>query len=266
MLTSRGVMARTGISRATLNNYIALGILPRPIVGVAGPGAGSVRRIGYFEDQVVERVEEVQRLKRQGLAMTDIAARFTGDEVADEGRRTANGEEEGMSYRASDDRRGAAGPSIIEPGRPLRLTIEDIPHPAYMVNNNFELEWWNTEAANEIFHRRHGFEGESGARNVFRLLLEAQENSEGAEWMDALRLHIGVAKNWIPSAGLARLTPEIGADNVALLQALHDETPVIAKRRREEIYTLIQPKIYRTTMGSLSVYTMTVVFLQTTHS
>ena len=32
------------------------------------------------------------------------------------------------------------------------------------------------------------------------------------------------------------------------------------------ISTLIQPKTYRTTMGLLSVYTMTAVFPQTTHS
>ena len=100
MLTSREVMRETGISRATLNNYIALGILPRPIVGVAGPGSGSVRRIGYFEDFVIDRIHDVQRLKREGLAMTDIAAKFTGQEQDTQASampsdaRVANGERE----------------------------------------------------------------------------------------------------------------------------------------------------------------------------
>ena len=89
MLTSREVMARTGISRATLNNYIAVGILPRPIVGVAGPGSGSIRRIGYFEDRVIERIREAQRLKREGHAMSEIAARF-GTEA--EAENDGNGE------------------------------------------------------------------------------------------------------------------------------------------------------------------------------
>ena len=76
MLTSREVLRRTGISRATLNNYIALGILPRPLVGGPEPGSGNVRRIGYFEDYVIERIGDVQRLKREGLTMSDIAGRF----------------------------------------------------------------------------------------------------------------------------------------------------------------------------------------------
>ena len=31
-ITSKEVLSKTGISRATLNNYIKIGILPRPVV------------------------------------------------------------------------------------------------------------------------------------------------------------------------------------------------------------------------------------------
>ncbi|MDP6707281.1 MAG: adenylate/guanylate cyclase domain-containing protein [Alphaproteobacteria bacterium] len=255
MLTSREVMARTGISRATLNNYIALGILPRPIVGVAGPGAGSVRRIGYFEDEVVERIQEVQQLKRQGLAMTDIATRFSGEVETSDRAAAANGEDDVMEYTSHEERRRAAAPSVITPGRPLRLTIEDIPHPAYMVNNNFELEWWNTQATIEIFHHREGLGRESEARNVFRLLLEAQEASEGAEWMEALRLHLGVAKNRVGAAELAKLAPEIGAENVGLLNTIYEETEAIQKRHIVRAPVQLQNEI-----GDLVAYDLFATF------
>jgi len=242
MLTSREVMRRTGISRATLNNYIGLGILPRPTVGVAEPGSGNVRRIGYFEDHVVERIHDVQRLKREGLTMSEIAAKFAapgqgqvGDEQPPVPRPSGpapndNVERRTLAFVPRAVPRPPEPPGVIAPGRPLRLTVDDITHPAYMVSNNFELEWWNAEAANEIFHRRQGLEAESEARNVFRLLFEAQGRHEGQAWLEALRLHVGVAKNRLATANLARLTPQLGAERVQLLSGLFDETEAVAKR------------------------------------
>lgn len=78
MLTSKEVLERTGISRATLNNYIASGLIPRPDVQPPGPEHGAAPRIGYFPDGTVERIEQIQRFKRQGWAMARIAAHFSG--------------------------------------------------------------------------------------------------------------------------------------------------------------------------------------------
>ena len=269
MLTSREVMRETGISRATLNNYIALGILPRPIVGVAGPGSGSVRRIGYFEDFVIDRIHDVQRLKREGLAMTDIAARFTGQEQDTQASampsdaRVANGEREASARtydfkpRASAEPVPAPAPNVIMPGRPLRLTVDDIPHPSYMVNNNFELEWWNTEAANDVFRRRQGLEAESEARNVFRLLLEAPEAGESSDWTEVLRLHIGVAKNRLTASSFGKLTPQVGAENAALLSSVYEETDAIAKR-----HIMQAPVNLRNHLGDLVAYDLYATFFR----
>ena len=257
MLTSREVLRLTGISRATLNNYITLGILPRPLVSGAEPGSGNIRRIGYFEDYVVDRIRDVQRLKREGLTMSDIADRFSGagepESEAARGDRAeappqpaphSNGNDRRATVtyipRPAPSRAPAAAsengartgepPQVVMPGRPLRLTLDDLPHPAYMVSNNFELEWWNAEAASEIFHSRRGLEPESEARNVFRLLMEAQSAFESAEWLEALRLHVGVAKNRIGAANFSRLAPLIGNDRVEQLNSLYAETAAIAKR------------------------------------
>lgn len=82
MLTSKEVLERTGISRATLNNYIATGLLPRPDVQPPGPEHGVAPRIGYFPDGTAERIAEIQRLKREGWTIARIAARFAGASVS----------------------------------------------------------------------------------------------------------------------------------------------------------------------------------------
>ncbi len=234
MLTSHEVMERTGISRATLNNYIALGILPRPIVGLAGPQSGGARRIGYFDDNAIERVEHVQDLKKQGLSMAEIAEQFSedigGEEQTPPLAREATNDDNRGRISELPPRAAPAPPRVVRPGRALRLSIEELPHPAYMVNNNFELEWWNHQAAQEIFHRRQGLAAEIEARNTFRLLLEAHEAPGERDWLEALRLHIGVARNRVPAEALAALAPHIGADNAELLVRLHRETPSVGKR------------------------------------
>ncbi len=227
-------MERTGISRATLNNYIALGILGRPIVGLAGPSSGGARRIGYFDDNAIERIEQVQVYKKQGLSMAEIAERFAVDEDGEARAvplaREATNDVDDTAAVAAVIRRSPGPPRVVQPGRPLRLSIDDLPHPAYMVNNYFELEWWNHQAAQEIFHRRQGLEAEIEARNVFRLLLEAHEPPSERDWLEALRLHVGVARNRVPAEALAALAPHIGTEGAELLVRLHRETPSVGMR------------------------------------
>ena len=77
MITSKEVLDKTGISRATLNNYIKMGILPKPVVGRPQSSLGGVKQIGYFPVDVLEKINAVQRYKRQGYAMEDIVERLT---------------------------------------------------------------------------------------------------------------------------------------------------------------------------------------------
>jgi len=75
MLTSVALLEGSGISRATLNNYIALGLLPRPDVRrqAAVPGEAPTT-LGYFPDWALERIQQVQELKRAGISMEDYPA------------------------------------------------------------------------------------------------------------------------------------------------------------------------------------------------
>ena len=76
LITSKEIIEKTGISRATLNNYIKMGILPKPIVRRPGPEQKSVKQIGYFPASVLESILKVKLLKQQGNSMEDISQQF----------------------------------------------------------------------------------------------------------------------------------------------------------------------------------------------
>lgn len=85
LITSKDLMQQTGISRATLNNYIKMGILPKPIVRRPGPDQKGVKQIGYFPVSVLENILKVKLLKQQGNTMDEIANMFQeGSAIADQ--------------------------------------------------------------------------------------------------------------------------------------------------------------------------------------
>ena len=80
MITSKQIIDLTRISRATLNNYINLGLLAKPVIMNPGKDGGGARQLGYFPDSTVERINTIQRLKREGVLMSDIV-----NQLKDEG-------------------------------------------------------------------------------------------------------------------------------------------------------------------------------------
>ncbi|MEK7435994.1 MAG: MerR family transcriptional regulator, partial [Pseudomonadota bacterium] len=75
MKSSKEILDQTGISRATLNNYIKLGLLSKPILKQPQPEEGDAKMMGYFPEEAISQIEEVQRLKREGLTMAEVVAR-----------------------------------------------------------------------------------------------------------------------------------------------------------------------------------------------
>ena len=75
LLTSKDILEKTGISRATLNNYIARGFLPKPIVSrpeISDGSGNGPRQIGHFAPEVLERIELIQQLKRGGIEREQV--------------------------------------------------------------------------------------------------------------------------------------------------------------------------------------------------
>jgi DNA-binding transcriptional MerR regulator len=85
LLNSKELIEKAGISRATLNNYISCGIVPKPEVMPPNALDGAAPRLGYFNDEILMRIAEIQRLKKSGWSMSRIAEHFaSGKEEAEQ--------------------------------------------------------------------------------------------------------------------------------------------------------------------------------------
>jgi adenylate cyclase len=212
LLSSKEVLERTGISRATLNNYISSGIVPRPEVLPPGPQDGGAPRIGYFPPGIVERIEEIQRLKREGWSLTRITEHFTG---ATAGARPAP---------AAPQREPAGTRPAPGPGAMPHLSFGPIAHPAYLVNHRLELVWRNDAAASAAWPNFVPLPAEAVSQGILRYLLQGPGPAGAlpAESRAAiLRLHLGLARQL--GAGLADLSRGVPPAEVAALERLYAE-------------------------------------------
>lgn len=145
MLSSKEILERTGISRATLNNYISAGLIPRPEVLPPDPQDGGAPRIGYFPDDTVERIETIHRLKREGWSLGRILESFSYTGAAPPAAAAAGGSAE----RAPERRVTAASeaPQVMVVAG-LAVTLHDADglwvalsvHDYFALTNEFAAE------------------------------------------------------------------------------------------------------------------------------
>jgi len=197
VITSKELMALGAISRATLNNYIALGILPKPEVKSPPAGRERARKIGYFPDNAVQRIKAIQQHKNLGLSMLEIAEMFAPVLAVDNTRGIRD--------------EGTPPPPLEAPALTgMRVTLDKLENPAYMVNYNFEVEWANAAATNGLFDLADNFEPEIEARSVFRLLFNSDLMTPCEDREELLRFHLAIAKLRLPERALAKLRTHIG--------------------------------------------------------
>src|SRR5450830_103361 len=207
MLTSFEVMQAANISRATLNNYISQGLLPRPLVKNPEPGAStSARKIGYFPKEVLARLERISQLKKDGYAMADIAKQLELDGFPALGKTPA---QEIRAAHASLTEPSAQSvsaqsvtvsiknaPQTVTPAKSsvLRLTIDHIPFPAYMVNYNFEITWFNEEARTDLLGAFDHLPPDIKERNALSYLLKGRLGRDGANREELLQFYLLLGK------------------------------------------------------------------------
>jgi len=230
VLTSKELIERAGISRATLNNYIALGILARPLVKKPEAADEKARQLGYFPDDTLGVIETVQSLKRDGLSMAEIAARLGGAMAPPPATPSAP---------AAPAARDAARPAPMPKTAPetpaatkaapapkasgIRLTLDRLETPAYMVNYNF-IEWCNDQALDGFFGLASGLDPEIENRNFFKLLANSAVASNWQDRDELIRFHLSIAKIRLPKEAFATLAPEISSADLGRLQSLYDGT------------------------------------------
>ena len=91
-ISSIDLMKRTGLSRATLNNYIKARILPRPLVKRPSDTEHSrAKRIGYFPDSVLGTLDKIIQSKKKGYSMEKIRKTLTQKSDVSSGRSQITG-------------------------------------------------------------------------------------------------------------------------------------------------------------------------------
>jgi predicted DNA-binding transcriptional regulator AlpA len=225
LVSSKEILRVTGISRATLNNYIKMGIIPRPLVGKPKSGMKGVKKIGYFPKAVLERIESVKRLKREGSYMEEIARKFKGtpisgpqEEVREVARRP---QKEGVSV--------AAGLPVNVYDQELRVTFEQVTFPSYLVNYNFEIEWINPKGEVEIFQQPVRRIMNLESRNIFKLLFNWDFHSRVKNWKDVVSFHMSFAKNKFSKTWIERLYTGISAREISVLEEIYDKVSAFPK-------------------------------------
>jgi len=170
-ISSKEVIAQTGISRATLNNYISLNLIPSPTIRPPEEPGGPTK-IGYFPMWVLERIEKIQELKAAGMRMSEISAHFTDKEIDEENLGRAPEKSVEFAYQS----------------------IEHIVFPAILVNPRWEIIWIN-HRAEDLFFKDSVREIPTAAhRNILRLFLEKDLIKRFKNWKEILSIHFRLAK------------------------------------------------------------------------
>lgn len=211
MLTSKQLLEETSISRATLNNYIAMGLLQKPLVQRTREDDGRAPRIGYFPDDALERIREIQQLKKEGMSMSAICKHF-GQPPPDN---------QSDLFRLEHQYNASKRSFTVE------VDIDDIPGPAYMVNNNFELVWWNETAERLLLGESGAISNEIGERNLIKLLMESETFRNMLEWKDILCCHLETAKKRLSRNNLAIIHASLEHEDAALLDKLYTHVDAV---------------------------------------
>jgi adenylate cyclase len=219
MLSSKDLLDKTGISRATLNNYVARGLLPKPVV--ARPevrGSKQPRQLGYFPEEVVARIEQIQQWKREGLSLDEIELKLAAPATPEAGAaRVVDAPASPPSAQI------VAHPAAAARKQPLVLTVDQVSHPAYMVNYKFELVWFNDRCRDVLEGALTQLSPRTEDRSLFRLLLSGDNGRLALNRDELLRLNAALAKERMDLETIAQPLRTVATARMQLLERIYRE-------------------------------------------
>ncbi len=197
---------------ATLNNYITRGMLSKSLAKQAAPATGNAPERDSFADGSLDMIKEVRKLKAQGLSMAEIALHIGAREEDEAAEQSAARAEESAASKASSESLGGILRTV--------LTVDDIGHPAYMVNYNFQLTWFNELARKNIL----GFDVPppgSESRNIFLMLLMSAAGRSAVRREELMRLYISLAKARLSKASMLGIVRNLDGDITELVNEMY---------------------------------------------
>jgi class 3 adenylate cyclase/DNA-binding transcriptional MerR regulator len=229
MITSKKLIEQTGISRATLNNYIGLGLIIKPEVKrIAVKPGDALTTIGYFPDWTLDKIKQIQLLKQQGISMNAICQQLSAvntkpcsindsvkplDNIAEEVKLIGN-------QLTSDEVLEKRGKKISE--KPLNLTVDKILYPAYMINYECGLIWLN-EAAQQLFYANASIPERSEDRSIIPTLLDWAENSPSNQKEALFVNHFNAVKHRLNSESLSKNIAALNPSDRKLLENCYEQ-------------------------------------------
>ena len=109
------------------------------------------------------------------------------------------------------------------------LTIDDIAHPAYMLNYNCELTWYNEMARKRVL----GFEtapAGTESRNVFLILARGAAEKSPDACRELTRLFVSLVKPRVSKAGLLGMVKSMCPDSAKLIETYYDTATVVMRK------------------------------------
>lgn len=255
LVTSKVVIAKTGISRATLNNYIRYGILPRPVVrGSSGPRDGPTK-IGYFPLWVVDIILTVQKLKREGNNMEEIIRKLRHE--MDSSDHSLPLDDKVSPFPHAADGRASEGIDSSCALDSISLDLERFDCAAYFMNRDLEIEWINEAAERELFN--HSVSSIPGIeeRNIFKRLFGWEFHDSVENWQDLINFHMEFAKQFLHRSSIDKLYDGMTAREKTFLEKAWDKTGELTGKG-----VLERPLKVRRRNGDESTYCVYTVFFR----
>ena len=194
MITSIDLLAKTGISRATLNNYIAMYLLPKPEVKRQSLVEGEPpTTLGYFPDWSLERILEIASLKKDGMSMAEIQAYFLGNtiETGEKNKKNIIKQEVKDLYKEN---------TLSNSAQSLNLSVDNIPYAAYMFDYKGNLFWLNDIAKKEVL--TNAIPDHISERSLFPILFNWTNKLTELDKATLIKAHISPIKHRLQKDGL----------------------------------------------------------------
>ncbi|OGQ95393.1 MAG: hypothetical protein A2521_06605 [Deltaproteobacteria bacterium RIFOXYD12_FULL_57_12] len=221
MISSKEILLKTGISRATLNNYIKMRILPRPIVQKAGADQAGAKRIGYFPHEVLERIAEVRRLKRAGANMGDIVRVMSAPEAGEKFEPVTHRTSGVLPFALNSSDSHQKDENLKHE---LKLTAHLTDSVGYLINSNLEIIWLNRLSEEFFFHENSS--GSSGieARKIFTLFATQEVRASAKDLKALFMFHLAMFKAKISKSFYTALCKRESGKEWPILEEIYEET------------------------------------------
>ena len=204
-LTGDAVIRRTGISKATLIQYVRQGVIDRSMLRFRDDPGTDGRRQGYFSSAVIARINELQNT-------AEADARQTASSVDDPGRPDTAGS---APPQAAPPDAGRSSRAVPRPPRQkttahyFHLRADRIDTTTLLVNRELQIGWFNGAGNDGLSAAIAGELADNPAGTVFDIMLRASLKELVFDWQPLFTFIYRFLRENTPAETFDRRAPMI---------------------------------------------------------